>query len=135
MAQRLVRKICPRCKEPYNLPAKTLKSMNINLNGDQQIFHGKGCLQCENVGYKGRAAVFEILEVNEEIKKAVLDCASFEHIKKLAKENGMRSLREDAFAKALDGVTTLEEVIRVTKPEFIDKNDIQSDDLFAKTPG
>ncbi len=135
MAQRLVRKICPRCKEPYNLPAKTLKSMNINLNGDQQIFHGKGCLQCENVGYKGRAAVFEILEVNEEIKKAVLDCASFEHIKKLAKENGMRSLREDAFAKALDGVTTLEEVIRVTKPEFSDKNEIQSDDLFAKTPG
>jgi len=120
IAQRLLRRICPRCSEPYDIPADSLAAMQIEPEDGGDIRRGKGCMFCGNTGYKGRVAVFEILQVTDEMRKAVLENASFERMKAIAKKAGMRTLREDAVSKALRGITTIEEVLRMTKDEADD---------------
>ncbi len=111
VAQRLVRKICPNCKEEYEPPDEVLEALGLERDGTV-FYRGRGCSRCRNTGYKGRMAVYEIMEVTEEMRKAISRGAPEDEIKRMAIENGMKTLREVGILKAKRGVTTLEEVIR-----------------------
>ncbi|HAZ09743.1 MAG TPA: type II secretion system protein GspE [Candidatus Omnitrophica bacterium] len=115
LAQRLVRKICDKCKEEYTPTDDILKAMG--LSGKNGIFKGKGCDACKNTGYKGRIGIFELLIVNDKIRKLIVDKASSDIIKKTAIEIGMKTLRDDSLDKVLKGITTPEEVIKATQEE------------------
>jgi len=115
LAQRLVRKICPSCKESYPPTEKVLRELGIqDLSGKKMFYRGKGCKNCKNRGYKGRLGIFELLLTNERIREMVLEKASADGIRKAAQEAGMKTLRQDGMLKVLDGTTSIEEVMRVT---------------------
>jgi type IV pilus assembly protein PilB len=116
IAQRLVRKICPKCKEPYEVSPEVLEDLNIKpQEGEKIIFYkGMGCSYCANTGYKGRAAIYEVMTMNDEIRKAILRRATASEIKKIAVESGMITLREAGIRKVKAGVTSIEELLRVT---------------------
>ncbi|MFA6622739.1 MAG: ATPase, T2SS/T4P/T4SS family [Fibrobacteraceae bacterium] len=110
LAQRLVRRICKYCKEPYEISKELREEMH--LSPDMQFYHGKGCSHCDGTGYKGRCGIYEFLVPNEAVQALVIKRASGEEIKRLAvKECGMISLRQDGLQKALDGLTTLEQIL------------------------
>lgn len=114
-AQRLGRKICPKCKEVYDIPAHVLKENGIELKAGTKLYHGKGCDACRGTGYKGRFGLTEILELDDSIRELLLSGASSDKIKEYAvANNGMVTLWQDAIDKMVAGKTTLEEVIRVT---------------------
>ncbi len=136
IAQRLVRKICPNCIQSYNLDKEEIKELEKQLDIDsiletmekqkiivnakkglenQLFYRGKGCKKCNNTGYKGRIGIYEILENNERISSLILHNASAKELNKQALEDGMLKMVEDGFIKAKNGITTLEEVLRVTK--------------------
>jgi type IV pilus assembly protein PilB len=111
MAQRLVRLVCPKCKEEYTPPKETLESLGL---GEEKVFYrGRGCKYCNGIGYKGRIGVFELLPVNEEIQNLVVKKAPSPVIKEAACKAGMVTLQEAAMKKVLEGVTSLEEAFRV----------------------
>ena len=113
IAQRLVRRICSGCKVEYKPNAAVLKS--IGRDGkDVKLYRGEGCTGCSGTGFKGRAGIFEILKLNEEIRKLVIENSSADVIRRAALKNGMKSLRDDGIEKALQGLTTIEEVMRVS---------------------
>ncbi len=117
IAQRLARQICPYCKEPYKYPPEVLKEVGFT---DEEIAHlqtykGKGCEKCDYTGYKGRVALYEVMEVVPEIKDAIVKGKNADEIRKLAKKHGMRTLREIGRIKIAKGITTPEEVLRVTR--------------------
>ena len=115
-AQRLVRKICKECKQPATLEPKLLKEAGIDpgeLEG-HTVYRGAGCPHCNNTGYRGRIAVFEVMALTPEIRSLILERASTSTITQVAKEQGMKTLREDALIKLKKGVTTVEEVISET---------------------
>ncbi|NUM82215.1 Flp pilus assembly complex ATPase component TadA, partial [bacterium] len=114
LAQRLVRKLCPKCKTAFHPDAETLKSLNIRVSPNYTFYGAKGCPHCNNKGYKGRLAIYELLLVNDEIRHLTVERASANRLKDAAIENGMRTLRQDGVAKILQGLTSIEEVIRVT---------------------
>jgi len=117
VAQRLIRKLCPACKVEDNTPKEALVRMGILKNPDEDITiytHKEGgCEVCNGTGYKGRIAVHEILEVDEEIRKLIIKGGTSEDIKDLAKSKGMRSLYEAGILKVRKGITSLQEVARV----------------------
>ena len=115
IAQRLVRVVCPKCKEPYNPPSDAVKRLGIELDGNSKVvfYRGKGCDHCKGVGYKGRMGVYELMAMNDRIRDLVLQKTSGHLIREVAIEGGMKTLRDDAIAKILLGVTTLEECLRV----------------------
>ncbi len=113
LAQRLVRVICTSCKESYR-PEAGLVS-DLGLKEEVQFFRGKGCASCKQSGYRGRIGIYELLKMTEEIKALVMVKASAHEIQQTARKAGMRMLGEDGLAKALAGVTSLEEVLRVTR--------------------
>ena len=113
MAQRLIRLICKDCKETYEPEEEILEQLGIK-RGEQKFYRGKGCKECNNTGYKGRFALFEVLTVTPKIKKLIIDRAESNIILKAAREEGMLTLYEDALQKAYQGRTTIEEVLRVT---------------------
>ncbi len=116
LAQRLLRKICLRCKEKIipdpNLLIRT--GLRKEEYQDCQFYQGKGCPECNNTGYKGRMAIFEIFPVSPELRTLIMQRKDSDSLLKIALAQGMKSLSEDAKAKALAGITTLEEVFRVT---------------------
>ncbi len=119
MAQRLVRKICPNCKEEYLLPEGLLDetASALGVSKDQipvKQWRGKGCPSCANTGYSGRTGIYELLEVNDGIPALILNGENSSAISKKAQENGMKTLRQDGLLKVASGITTLEEVMRVT---------------------
>jgi len=114
-AQRLVRKICAGCKEPYRASPEVLEKLNIKADtGRATFYQGKGCSSCLNTGYKGRIALIEVLELSPRIKSLILEDAQEYKIREEARREGMNTLRENGMQLALDGVTTLDEVLRVT---------------------
>jgi len=120
-AQRLVRKICQSCKAPTAPDpslATELKNRDIQ---NARLFKGKGCLTCRKSGYSGRTAIHEIMTINDEIHSLILKSASARNIRKAAVRGGMRTMREDGLQKALKGVTTLDEVVRLTHREELEK--------------
>lgn len=117
IAQRLVRIICPHCKVEYEPPEELLKNLNLDPKKEKKFYRGEGCEKCKNTGYSGRKGIFEVLVVNEEIRKLVVSKASATVIKQTAISQGMTTLMQDGLNKARQGLTTLEEVIRLTKLE------------------
>ncbi|MCX5713046.1 MAG: GspE/PulE family protein, partial [Candidatus Omnitrophica bacterium] len=113
LAQRLVRVICPKCKEKYMPSDEIIK--DLGLDQKIELFRGKGCMHCRNTGFTGRIGIFELLTVTEEIKNMVTSKRSANEIKKKALEQGMRVLRDDGMEKVKSGITTAEEVLRVTE--------------------
>jgi general secretion pathway protein E len=115
LAQRLVRKICANCKEELKPDPKLAAEVGIKSEKGIRFFKGKGCATCKQTGYKGRVGIFELLVINEEVRNLVTAKASSDQIKALAQKQGMKLLREDGIEKVLSGLTTLEEVVRVTE--------------------
>ncbi|NOZ63845.1 MAG: type II secretion system ATPase GspE [Caldiserica bacterium] len=122
MAQRLVRKVCPKCTEPYQPEESVLKEierMMGTLEGANFV-KGKGCPECNMSGYRGRIAIFELLVVTEEVRRIVLSRATSFEIRDLARSQGMKLLREDGWIKVYRGITTVEEVLRVTQQDIVE---------------
>jgi len=113
LAQRLVRVICPKCKETFQ-PAARLAS-ELGLPASARLARGKGCASCKDTGYKGRVGIFELLKMSEAVKGHVVSKAAAHVIREEGRRGGMSSLRADGLAKALAGQTTIEEVLRVTQ--------------------
>lgn len=115
LAQRLVRMNCAKCREPYTPSAAALQS--VGLPEGTQVMRGKGCPKCNQTGFMGRSGIFELMFITDEIKSLVDARRSAAEIKKKAIEQGMKTLREDGLEKVRKGITTLEEVLRVTEIE------------------
>ncbi len=118
LGQRLVRTICPHCKVPRRITEGEFAALQENipptlLDEHRDFFMGKGCAICHDTGYLGRMGIYEILEVNDFIREAIMRRADAGEVKKIAVKNGMVTLLEDGFAKALAGETTIEEILRV----------------------
>ena len=116
MAQRLCRKVCSNCKEPYRVPANFLSKFGYkpeDPNAQVTLYEGKGCEECRYKGYKGRVGLYELMTMNEEIAELVVRRAPVADIRDAAKANGMLELREDGLLKILEGMTTPDEVMRV----------------------
>ncbi len=113
VAQRLCRKICPYCKEEDSIPIGQLISCGISKSSAQKVkvFRGKGCKSCNSTGYQGRIAIYEVLNVSPRIKELILKNESSDEIKKQAIREGMKTLRMSALIKAVQGLTTLDEVV------------------------
>lgn len=116
LAQRLVRVTCERCKQSYKPSEEVLKGLGI-IDQVKELFRGSGCKYCRDTGYKGRIGIFELLVINEEIKKLIVNKVSSDVIKKKAIERGMKTLRDDGLDKAVRGVTTADEIIKATQEE------------------
>ncbi len=115
-AQRLCRKLCTKCRKPYNPPDTLLKEMGIKEKFD--FYQNKGCSYCNDTGFFGRVAILEALMIDDRIRQLIAKNASLEEIRKYAiTEKGMKTLRDDALIKVKNGVTTLDEAIRVTTEE------------------
>jgi len=122
MAQRLVRVICDKCKEVDNNPdPQHLKLLDINPEElkNHPIYRGAGCSSCQETGYKGRIGIFELLEMNHELRELSFQKAPNSEVRKAAKASGMRTLMDDGKAKIFDGITTPEEVARITQTEQV----------------
>ena len=116
LAQRLVRKICPHCIEPFEMDAAELTAMGVDIGkeGPVELHRGKGCLKCRGTGYRGRSGVFEVLPITESIRKLITAECDVEGIRDMARKEGMVTLRENSIKKLLEGKTTYQEVLRVT---------------------
>jgi general secretion pathway protein E len=119
LAQRLVRVICPECREPYQLDVAAVRKMGIktDIDGSLQVFRGKGCAACSFTGYHGRSGIYEFLVISEEIQRLILEKTDANMIRQKALALGMKTLWEDGWRKVEQGVTTLEDLLRVTKEE------------------
>jgi type IV pilus assembly protein PilB len=114
LAQRLVRVICPECKESYTPPVEAFRRLNLAMDQDQVTFYrGRGCDRCRHSGYKGRIGVFELMMVDDTVRELILKKAPAHRILDEALEAGMTTLKHDAMQKVLEGVTTMEEALRV----------------------
>lgn len=121
IAQRLLRKICPRCKEEYEISPKILEDMGVKIGEGKEkkvkLYRGIGCDYCTNLGYKGRIAIYEVMTMSNEVREAILNRESTHILKAMAIKTGMISLRKAAERKVLAGVTTIEELLATTAEE------------------
>ncbi len=117
IAQRLLRKICEDCKEPLPETDSVREKLGIShqLPADATFWHGKGCAACKGSGYKGRQAIYEVLILDEDFHDPIIAGDNTSALEKLAKEKSMRSMLEDGLSKAVEGITTVEEVLRVVR--------------------
>jgi type IV pilus assembly protein PilB len=139
IAQRLVRRLCPECRSGYSLTEKEIKTLEASFDmseilrvmkkmdnlksivtektqwKDIVFYRPKGCEQCNNEGYKGRQGIYEVLEMDEEMGKLITSSASSDDIERAARDGGMTTMSEDGFIKAAQGITSIEEILRVTK--------------------
>lgn len=121
LAQRLIRVLCPRCKEAMDISYRELRNSmedfpipeGKTLDDKVRIYSPKGCIACSNTGYKGRQGVFEFLQITNEMKELILKRSGVADIKELAMKQGMHTLRQEGIDKILDGTTSVEEVLRV----------------------
>jgi type IV pilus assembly protein PilB len=116
VAQRLARRVCQSCKEPAPVPPPALVNLGFSAEEAASVtpVKGKGCMTCSETGYKGRVALYEVLVIKENIKEAILQGASVIELRELGRKNGMRTLRESGLQKIREGMTSLEEIMRVT---------------------
>ncbi len=117
LAQRLVRAICPHCREEFTPDEITLTRLHIDVAAGQRFYRGRGCDKCMQIGYRGRTGVYELLHINERIRGAILANADAGTIRNMAIEDGMQPLRSAGIELAHQGITTLEEIVRVTQEE------------------
>ncbi|MGE5851222.1 MAG: type IV-A pilus assembly ATPase PilB [Candidatus Methylomirabilota bacterium] len=116
VAQRLARRVCQQCKEPAPVPPQVLVNLGFSPEEAKTIVpaKGKGCMTCSETGYKGRVALYECLVIKENIKEAILQGASVIELREIGRKNGMKTLREAGLQKLREGMTSLEEIMRVT---------------------
>ncbi len=116
VAQRLIRKVCSHCAEMYPLSEDDCRMLGLSYDtaGKYEVPSGKGCPQCRGTGYLGRTGVFEAMEISEKIREAIEEKATPDMIKQISKKEGLRTLKEGAVEKLLKGITTVDEIIRVT---------------------
>jgi len=116
MAQRLVRVICPECKQRFQPEKRLLDLMKFSAGdlAQMEFFQGEGCEACHHTGFKGRTAIFEYLPISEEIRREIVNRSSTEEIKRVAMNSGVKTLRENGWEKVKMGITTISEVLRVT---------------------
>jgi general secretion pathway protein E len=114
LAQRLVRRICPDCRTRYKPDPQAVALLAERPTGDITLDRGTGCRECRDTGYRGRTGLFELLGVTDEIKHAITRMAPLAALRDLARAGGMTTLRQDGWAKVQGGITTVEEVLRVT---------------------
>jgi type II secretory ATPase GspE/PulE/Tfp pilus assembly ATPase PilB-like protein len=115
VAQRLIRLICPECKERITYPSEMLGKVGLNADPGLAFHRGKGCAHCRGTGYRGRTGVFEILSVDPDAATLIRERADARSIRQQAINTGMKTLLDDALAKAVFQQTTLEEVFRITR--------------------
>ena len=115
LAQRLVRVLCPKCKEAYPAPEDFRKKLGVPPDKELMIYREKGCAACLNTGFRGRSGVHELLIFNDDIKELLVGHPSVQAIRAAGRRHGMRTLQEGGLAKVLQGVTSLSEVARMTK--------------------
>ena len=123
VAQRLVRKVCTRCKEAYPADDELLHMLGVydeyqRTGARPTFFRGVGCRACNDTGYSGRLALYEVLEMTEELRRAILAGENADEIRSRARTAGMKTLRESGLAKLVTGITTVDEVVRVTFEEL-----------------
>jgi type II secretion system protein E len=114
LAQRLVRRVCLECKEPFR-PDPAEVPADFELPPDGKVFRGKGCRECRHTGYRGRLGIFELLLMDDDLREMVVQHKSATEVLHVARAKGLKLMREDGWDKVRDGVTTLEEINRVTK--------------------
>ncbi|TSC61186.1 MAG: type II secretion system protein E [Parcubacteria group bacterium Gr01-1014_107] len=112
ISQRLVRKVCEFCRENYRPLAEVANELGLSRN--ETFIHGKGCDKCQNTGFQGRVGIFEILKIDEELHRLIITEAPPIDIQKVARDKGLKTLREDGIQKIRSGITTPEEVLKVT---------------------
>jgi general secretion pathway protein E len=117
LAQRLVRRICRACREPETPSPADLQALGVNVDRPIALFRGRGCAECRGTGYRGRTGIYELFEITEEVRSLTLRRVSTREIRRHAIESGMVTLRLDGWAKAQEGVTTVDEVLRVTQED------------------
>jgi general secretion pathway protein E len=118
LAQRLVRVLCARCREPYPITSAEITELEIKAGEEgATVYRAKGCEACFHTGYLGRKAIYELLLVDDEIRQLIMKNTDASTIKAAAMDRGMRTLRQDGAGKVLQGITSVEEVVRVTQKE------------------
>jgi general secretion pathway protein E/type IV pilus assembly protein PilB len=117
MAQRLVRKVCQRCKEPYTPTQYEMDTLKLDAAelAKTTILKGRGCGDCSRAGYRGRTGIYEIFLIDEEVRNLIYERVPANVLRARARELGMRTLREDGVRKVMSGVSTPEEVIKITQ--------------------
>ncbi|MCQ9208012.1 MAG: GspE/PulE family protein, partial [Omnitrophica bacterium] len=116
-AQRLIRVLCPACKEAYAVTTALKQKLNLRQPKELIFYRPRGCLKCNNAGYQGRIGIMEALKMSPNIKELILQKVPEVKIKTAARQEGMRTLRENGLAKVIKGLTALEEILRVTAPD------------------
>src|SRR5262249_17253613 len=121
MAQRLVRKVCPKCKVRYEPPSHILAGLGLRpeIAKKANFMRGKGCSHCNKKGYRGRMGIFELMPMTTQIRDMTFKGESTQNIRKMARKQGMRTLFEDGIVKAIKGQTTLDEVLRITQHDMV----------------
>lgn len=115
VAQRLARRLCMACREPYEPTPQLLAEAGLNFEDKvPTLYHAKGCKKCNNTGYRGRLGIYEVLLVSEEIERLTVKRSTSDEIKRTAIEEGMSPLRQDGYEKVIKGLTSIEEIVRVT---------------------
>ena len=116
LAQRLVRRLCTECRVEVSVPIPALENIGFTPQEAKTLtcYRGKGCMACSDTGYRGRTALYEVMLLNEEIQEAILKGASTAELRELARKQGMKTLRESGLEKIREGVTSFDEVARVT---------------------
>ena len=112
VAQRLVRSICPHCREEY-VPLESERRI-LGIEKDRKLVKGAGCRECRNTGFQGRVAIFEVMQIDESLRRAFIERVSLDEIRRLALLGGMRTLRQAGIIKVLEGVTTVGELVKAT---------------------
>jgi len=115
LAQRLGRRICANCKEPYKPPVEALHRIGFSIEDMENVvfYRGRGCEQCRHTGYRGRTGIFELMLLSEEIQDLIVKRAPLSEVRSAALASGMKTLKSDGFQKVLEGMTTVEEIMRV----------------------
>jgi len=114
LAQRLVRRICAECREDYTPDPRVVSLVSGRPEGRPKLVRGRGCDACHQTGYRGRVGIFELVVVSEELKRAISKPEPLTRLREIAEQDGMRSLAQDGWVKVQAGITTVEEVLRVT---------------------
>jgi len=121
-AQRLVRTLCPNCKEARDVREADWKALSVNADvfaGVKQVYESKGCDQCMQTGYLGRIGIFEMLRISDDMRTAIHDGKGLLVLKRLAKKEGMNTLAEDGARHVAAGITSVDEVLRVTRQDTV----------------
>jgi type IV pilus assembly protein PilB len=121
MAQRLVRKVCPKCKVRYEPPAHVLAGLGLRpeIAKKGNFMKGKGCNHCNKKGYRGRMGIYELMTMTQQVREMAFKGESTLNVRKMARKQGMRTLFEDGMVKAIKGMTTIDEVLRITQKDVL----------------